>query len=240
MQPIECAGGREQAGSLVLVWAVRQADGLLFHLPPSIQRQQGMGTDVHTSTMQCNVMLCHTTRFSDAVLRGTPLSRPFTDETHTYMPGCQAHSPTAWPCFFGRICTDRDATHCLAFSSTPSYSSCINSDRSACMHERNPQDMLHWHPSLRLPGWFRRLVLAALALCVCTTCFVRLCLLAGPGAGALQSLQARNIRQPRWNLAGLPLWTRKTRVAVLQHGDASSDGVPRFHPALSPPALASL
>lgn len=184
--------------------------------------------------MQCNVMRCHATRFSDAVLRGTPLSRPFTDETHVYMPGCQAHSPTAWPCFFGRNYTDREGLTASRITLASPFT--IHSLAQllhqlgphrlhACMNG-TPPDMLHRSP--RLPGWFRRLVLASLALCVCATCFVRLCLLAGPdaGAGALRSLQARNnIRQPRWAVAGLPLRTRKTRVAVLQHGDASSDGV---------------
>ena len=88
-------------------------------------------------------------------------------------------------------------------------------------------DMLQ--PSLKLPGWFRRLVLAALALSVCTTCSVRVL----TAATALRPLQARNIRQPRWTVAGLPLWTRKTRVAVLHQGDASSDGARRFHPTVS-------
>lgn len=60
MQPIECVQeGGSKPRSLILVWAVGQADGLLFHLPPSIQRQQGMDTDAHTSTMQCNAMQCH-------------------------------------------------------------------------------------------------------------------------------------------------------------------------------------
>ena len=90
-------------------------------------------------------------------------------------------------------------------------------------------------PPLKLPGWSRRLLLAALALSACTTCFVRV--LTAPTA--LHPLQARNIRQPRWTVAGLPLRMRKTRVAVLHQGDASSDGM-LLAVAVPAPARASL
>ena len=179
---------------------------------------------------------------SDAVRRGPPLSRPFTYQLHVYIPppDPKRTHPQLGPASLAAsarligstLCLDHPATRLTVSASLPRTAYPRSAAYThACMN--SAPHMLQ--PPLKLPGWSRRLLLAALALSACTTCFVRV--LTAPTA--LHPLQARNIRQPRWTVAGLPLRMRKTRVAVLHQGDASSDGM-LLAVAVPAPARASL